>query len=76
MDELEQIADTARNGGNKISSLIAALSTALRIKCSPKTKKPQKKLLSGEAIDHNAVAGLSGQSEIVEPNARKRRRKR
>ena len=25
MDELEQIADTARNGGNKISSLIAAL---------------------------------------------------
>ncbi|MBE5849083.1 MAG: helix-turn-helix transcriptional regulator [Lachnospiraceae bacterium] len=76
MDELEQIADAARNGGNKISSLIAALSTALRIKRTPKNEEAAEKLLSGEAIDHNAVAELLGQSKIVEPNARKRRRKR
>ena len=75
MEELEQIADAARSGGNKISSLIAAISTALRIKRTPKNDEAAKKLLSGDTIDHNAVAGLLGQSKIVEPNARKRRRK-
>lgn len=76
MDELEQIADAARNGGNKISSLIAAISTALRIKRTPKNEETAEQLLSGNTIDNNAVAGLLGQSKIVEPNARKRRRKR
>ena len=46
MDELEQIADAARNGGNKISSLIAALSTALQIKRTPKNEEAAEKLLS------------------------------
>ena len=76
VEELEQIADAVRSGGNKISGLIAAFSTALRIKRTPKNEEAAEKLLSGNTIDHNAFAGLLGQSKIVEPNARKRRRKR
>ena len=63
MDELEQIADAARNGGNKISSLIAVLSTALRIKRTPKNED---KLGGSEVIEHKLATFSSPKNPEIE----------
>ncbi len=52
--------------------LVSAISTALRIKKSP--LKDTDQLITNDELNEDVAAKLLSQSEIVEPNARKRRR--
>ena len=71
LEDYEKIAEAAQSS-NGIKGLIAAIKTAFHIKKSP--LKDTDQLITNGELNEDAAAKLLSQSEIVEPNARKRRR--
>ena len=72
LEDYEKIAEAAQSS-NGIRGLIAAIKTAFHIKKSP--LKDTDQLITNGELNEDVAAKLLSQSEIVEPNARKRRRK-
>ena len=71
LEDYEKIAETAQSS-NGIKGLIVAIKTAFHIKKSP--LKDTDQLITNGELNEDAATKLLSQSDLVEPNARKRRR--
>ena len=75
-EQLKEIAEAGFSHKNQVARGIAVITTALRLKMNERNMKSAEKFLISGGEDEEALSDLLSQSELVESDARKRRRKR
>ena len=75
-EQLKEIMDAGMSQKNQLSRGIAVISTALRLKLNEKNRQSAESFLISGGEDEEALSDLLSQSELTEPDARKRRRKK
>ena len=75
-EQLKEIMDAGMSQKNQLSRGIAVISTALRLKLNEKNRQSAESFLISGGENEEALSNLLSQSELTEPDARKRRRKK